>query len=1090
MPFTSLLIANRGEIAIRIAQACADLGIRSVAVYAEDDGACLHTRKADLAVPLAGRGVSAYLDMQQLIAIARAQGCAAIHPGYGFLAENAEFARLCQAAGLTFIGPAPEVLELFGDKAAARALAERCGAPLVAGLNQAVSLEQARAFQAEHGAVMLKALAGGGGRGMRAIHAAAELDEAYARCQSEAQHAFGNGALYIEQLVRGARHIEVQVLGDGSAVSHLWERDCSLQRRHQKLLEIAPSPDLPGATRDAIIACALRLAAAVNYRGIGTFEFLLDLDRPGHFYFMEANPRVQVEHTVTEQVTGIDLLHTQLRLAAGSSLEQLGLRQPPAVQGCAVQVRINLETLHADGSARPAAGVLSAYQPPSGPGLRVDGHGYAGCPVSPAYDSLLAKLIASAADYPSALRRAYRALCEFRLEGVASNLHLLQNLLQREEVIGNRVDTRFIEQHLAELLGAHGEAHPHRYFAAGASGQDSTRQAVDAPPGTLASNAPSSGVLVALAVAEGDAVAAGQVIAVLEAMKMEFEVRAECSGIVRALTAAPGDALAEGQPLLFLEPAEVAGAGDASEESRDLEHIRADLAEVLERHARLSDARRPEAVAKRRKTGQRTTRENLADLLDAGSFNEYGAMALAAQRRRRSPEELLELSPADGLVAGTGTVNAGLFGDKAARCLAIAYDYTVFAGTQGVMNHKKTDRMLALAEQWRLPVVLFAEGGGGRPGDTDFVGVAGLDCHTFVGMARLSGLVPTVGVVSGRCFAGNAALLGCCDVIIATQNATIGMAGPAMIEGGGLGSYKPEEVGPTSVQGPNGVIDMLVADEAEAVRMAKQYLSYFQGPLADWQCSDPRELRHVIPQNRLRVYDIRKVIELLADSGSVLELRRQFAPGLVTALIRIEGKPFGLIANNPAHLGGAIDALAGDKAARFLQLCDAFDIPMVSLCDTPGFMVGPEAEKQATVRHVSRLFVAAASLSVPFFTLVLRKGYGLGAQAMAAGSFHSPLFTAAWPSGEFGAMGLEGAVRLGFAKELAAQADDASRQALFDKLVAKAYDNGKALNMASYLEIDAVIDPAESRAWLLRGLNATPAPAPRSGKKRPFVDTW
>jgi acetyl-CoA carboxylase carboxyltransferase component len=406
------------------------------------------------------------------------------------------------------------------------------------------------------------------------------------------------------------------------------------------------------------------------------------------------------------------------------------------------------------------------------------------------------------------------------------------------------------------------------------------------------------------------------------------------------------------------------------------------------------------------------------------------------------------------------------------------------------MNHKKTDRMLALAEQWRLPVVLFAEGGGGRPGDTDFVGVAGLDCHTFVAMAKLSGLVPTVGVVSGRCFAGNAALLGCCDVIIATRNASIGMAGPAMIEGGGLGSFTPEQVGPTGVQGPNGVIDVLVEDEAAAVAVAKQYLGYFQGPVSDWQCSDARELRQVIPENRLRVYDIRQVIELLADDGSVLELRRQFAPGLITALIRIEGRPFGLIANNPAHLGGAIDAVAGDKAARFLQLCEAHDLPIVSLCDTPGFMVGPEAEKQATVRHVSRLFVTAASLTVPFFTLVLRKGYGLGAQAMAAGSFHSPLFTAAWPSGEFGAMGLEGAVRLGFAKELAAQPDEAARQALFDKLVAKAYDNGKALNMASYLEIDAVIDPADSRAWLLRGLNATPRPPRRDGKKRPFIDTW
>jgi acetyl-CoA carboxylase carboxyltransferase component len=406
-----------------------------------------------------------------------------------------------------------------------------------------------------------------------------------------------------------------------------------------------------------------------------------------------------------------------------------------------------------------------------------------------------------------------------------------------------------------------------------------------------------------------------------------------------------------------------------------------------------------------------------------------------------------------------------------------------------VINHKKTDRMLGLAAQWRLPLVLFAEGGGGRPGDTDFVGVAGLDCHTFVGMARLSGLVPTVGIVSGRCFAGNAALLGCCDVIIATANASIGMAGPAMIEGGGLGSFKPEQVGPVSVQGPNGVIDVQVADEAEAVRVAKQYLSYFQGALNDWDCADQRELRHLIPENRLRVYDIRQVIDTLADRDSVLELRRQFAPGLITAFIRIEGQPFGLLANNPAHLGGAIDALAGDKAARFMQLCDAFDIPLLSLCDTPGFMVGPEAEKQATVRHVSRMFVAAASLSVPFFTVVLRKGYGLGAQAMAAGSFHSPLFTIAWPSAEFGAMGLEGAVRLGFAKELAAIEEPAARQQLFDKLVAKAYQNGKGINMASFLEIDAVIDPVETRAWLLRGLNATPRPAPREGKKR-SIDTW
>ncbi|WP_374979791.1 carboxyl transferase domain-containing protein [Pseudomonas solani] len=1084
---TRLLIANRGEIAIRIARAAAELGIPSVAVFAEDDAASLHLRKADQAVALKGRGAAAYLDMQQLLDAALANGCDAVHPGYGFLSENAAFARLCEGAGVRFIGPAADALDTFGDKARARELAQRCGVPLAAGSNRATSLEEARAFL-DSGPIMLKALAGGGGRGMRPVREAAELEEAYARCQSEARGAFGSDALYVERLIEQARHIEVQVVGDGEAVSHLWERDCSLQRRNQKVIEIAPAPGLDPDLRQRILDAALTLAGAVSYRGIGTFEFLVD-DARGDFVFMEANPRIQVEHCITEAVTGVDLVQAQLRIAAGARLAELGLAQPAAPRGFAVQLRVNLETMQADGSARPAGGVISAYEPPSGAGIRVDGYGYAGYATSPSYDSLLAKVIVQGEDFPSALRRAYRALCEFRLEGVASNIHFLQNLLRRPELADNRVSTRFIEQHIAELLAPQQAAHPH-LFVSGTSGQAAHNAVADVPAGCIALNAPSQGVLVSLDVAEGDAIAVGQAVAVLEAMKMEFVVKASHSGIVRALPVAPGDALFEGAALLYLEPAEVSGDAVASEESIDLAHIRADLAEVLERHAITRDERRPDAVARRRKTGQRTTRENLDDLLDAGSFIEYGALALAAQRRRRSLEELIQQSPADGLVAGLGTVNAAQFGNEAARCMAISYDYTVFAGTQGVMNHKKTDRMLGLAEQWRVPLVLFAEGGGGRPGDTDFVGVAGLDCHTFVAMARLSGLVPVVGVVSGRCFAGNAALLGCCDVIIATRNASIGMAGPAMIEGGGLGSFKAEEVGPTSVQGPNGVIDVLVEDEAEAVDVAKRYLSYFQGTVSDWQCADQRELRHAIPENRLRVYDIRAVIGQLADEGSVLELRRQFAPGMITAFIRIEGKPFGLLANNPMHLGGAIDAQAGDKAARFMQLCDAFDIPMVSLCDTPGFMVGPESEKHATVRHVSRMFVAAASLSVPFFTVVLRKGYGLGAQAMAAGSFHSSMFTIAWPSGEFGAMGLEGAVRLGFAKELAAVENLEERQKLFDKMVAKAYQNGKAINMASFLEIDAVIDPEETRAWLLRGLNTAPKPTPREGRKRPFVDTW
>jgi acetyl-CoA carboxylase carboxyltransferase component len=516
--------------------------------------------------------------------------------------------------------------------------------------------------------------------------------------------------------------------------------------------------------------------------------------------------------------------------------------------------------------------------------------------------------------------------------------------------------------------------------------------------------------------------------------------------------------------------------------------VRPELAELRARLAATTDAGRPDAVARRRKTGQRTTRENLADLVDEGSFVEYGALALAAQRQRHDLETLARLSPADGIVCGIGTVNRALVGEERARTMVLAYDYTVFAGTQGVVGHRKLDRMLALAGQWRLPIVFFAEGGGGRPNDTDAQTVAGLDTPSFLAFAALSGLVPRVGIVSGRCFAGNAALLGCCDVILATDDVTLGMGGPAMIEGGGLGKVTPEEVGPVEMQSRCGVVDVRVRDESEAVAVAKKYLAYFQGPLPEWTCADQTALRDVLPKSRRRAYKIRQVIDVLADEGSVLELRRDFGRSVVTALVRIEGRPFGLVANDPYHLGGAIDSDAADKAARFLQLCDAFGLPIVSLCDTPGFMVGPKAETTALVRHVSRMFVAAASLSVPYFTVVLRKGYGLGAQAMAGGHFHAPFFTVSWPTGEFGGMNLEGAVRLGMRAQLEAIADPEAREAAFQKLVAAAYARGKAIHMATLLELDAVIDPADTRGWILRGVRSAP-PETREARRR-FVDAW
>lgn len=607
---------------------------------------------------------------------------------------------------------------------------------------------------------------------------------------------------------------------------------------------------------------------------------------------------------------------------------------------------------------------------------------------------------------------------------------------------------------------------------------------------TLPITAPHQGILVSIDIKVGDAVHRGQHVAVMEAMKMEFMVEASSDGVVREIVVSVEEAVSTGQPLLFIEPVDATSERVEQVKPVDLDTIRPDLREARERHAIGLDELRPEAVERRRRSGQRTVRENIADLCDAESFIEYGALILAGQRRRRSLEELIKLSPADGLVAGIGNVNSAMFADEQSRCMVLAYDYTVFAGTQGVMNHKKTDRLLRLARQWKLPIVLFAEGGGGRPGDTDWSGVAALDNMTFLNFARLSGQVPLVGIVSGRCFAGNAALLGCCDVIIATQDATIGMGGPAMIEGGGLGIFAPEEVGPVSMQAPNGVIDVVVADEAEAVRAAKHYLSYFQGSMANWACPDQRLLRQLIPENRLRVYDMHTVIETLADQDSALELRRQFGPGLITAFIRIEGRPLGVIANNPVYLGGAIDANAADKAARFLQLCDAFGLPILSLCDTPGFMVGPEAEQTALVRHVSRMFVTAGSISVPFFSVIVRKGYGLGAQAMTGGSFHAPFFTVAWPSGECGAMGLEGAVRLGYRKELAAISDPQERQATFETMVDAAYQQGKAINMASHMEIDDVIDPLETRHWIIQGLRSVPASIPGEGRRRLFIDTW
>ncbi|MGR3322162.1 MAG: carboxyl transferase domain-containing protein, partial [Pseudooceanicola sp.] len=674
--------------------------------------------------------------------------------------------------------------------------------------------------------------------------------------------------------------------------------------------------------------------------------------------------------------------------------------------------------------------------------------------------------------------------------GLDTTIPWLRALLARPEVRENRVTTKFIEDHAAALAEAAGDFATAPALGSPAAPAAAAGPSADIPDGSSPVPAPMQATLVAYSVSEGDVVSAGQQLAVLEAMKMEHVVSAPHAGRVTALFAAPGVTVNDGAALLALEPAESEASAMAADAEIDLDHIRPDLQEVHDRRAFGLDENRPEAVKKRHGRGHQTARENLAQICDAGSFVEYGEFAVAAQIQRRSIEDLVENTTGDGILTGLGTVNADRFGETEARCALAIGDYMVLAGTQGQRHHRKLDRILHTAGDWNIPVVLFAEGGGGRPGDTERFTYAGIANKTFSQFASLSGKVPMVGVVSGRCFAGNAALLGCCDVIIADESSNIGMAGPAMIEGGGLGIYPPEAIGPIDEQCANGVVDIRVKDEAEACRVARTYLSYFQGPVADWTAPDPRRLRHVIPENRLRVYEVRDAIEGIADEGSVLELRRDFGIGIVTAFIRIEGKPFGIMANNPKHLGGAIDGPASDKASRFMQLCDAFDIPLISLCDTPGFMVGPDYERTGLVRHVCRMFVTARSLSVPVFSVVLRKCYGLGAQGMVGGGTYDNFFTVSWPTGEFGPMGLEGAVTLGYRRELDAVTDPDEKKALYERLVAEMYEQGKALKVAQTLEIDAVIDPVETRNWILAGLRSVRLRPPLSGRKRPMIDTW
>ena len=609
--------------------------------------------------------------------------------------------------------------------------------------------------------------------------------------------------------------------------------------------------------------------------------------------------------------------------------------------------------------------------------------------------------------------------------------------------------------------------------------------------------APLQGTVTEIHIAEGDTIREGQLLFVMSALKMEHVVEASVGGIVQEVTVTLDQIVYDGHPLAFVEVRDVGEAIERDEQTVDLDYIRPSLQAVFDRREFTLDENRPEAVERRHSRGRRTVRENLTQLMDPGTWVEYGPLTISTPRSGLSAQDLIRKTPADGLVAGIGSINGDLFDPKRARTMFISYDDTVYAGTQGGRGHDKTDRMVELADELSLPLIFHAEGAGARSGsappDAPQYGPSGRGhpaTRTFERMAQLSGKVPMIGVTAGWCYAGNASVLGITDIIIATEDSLIAMGAPATIEGGGMGVFLPEEIGPTSDTVPAGTVDILVKDQDEAIATSKKLLSYFQGSIEHWEANDQRLLRHVIPENRHRSFDIRELIETLADKDSVLELRPEFGVGMVTAFVRIEGHPFGLTANNNAHLGGAIDSPGSDKVARFWQLCDAYNIPIITLVDTPGMMVGPEVERTGLVRHCSRLFVTGANLETPRFSIILRKGYALGSIAVMTGSGRAPIFTVTWPDGEFGGMNIEASVLLSNRDSLGAIEDIDERAVVYERLVESAYERGSAINAASVFGVDDVIDPAETRRWIVEGLMSVPDSEPLRRGRRNFLDTW
>lgn len=1055
--FNKILVANRGEISVRLMRAVREMGAEAVAVYPADDRDALHVRRADEALELPGEGVTAYLDGAAIVEAAVKSGCTAVHPGYGFLSENDGFAQLCVDAGLMFIGPTPAILRMMGDKTQARAFAVAQNVPVMPGTSGATSLDEARQFAVQYGAVVVKALAGGGGRGMRVVTDPADMAEAYSRCRSEARAAFGNNAVYVERLALRPRHIEIQVIGDGRVMQHLGERNCSIQRYHQKLIEVAPSPGLCENLRGRILDAALRLAQAMNYRSLGTFEFLIDGDE---FFFIEANPRLQVEHTVTEEVTGVDLVGAQLRIAAGASLADLGLSEPPRLRGFAIQARINLETLDADGMLHPSAGTISNFALPSGPGVRVDTYGYVGYRVNPRYDSLIAKVIGRGDDFPTAAQRCASALAEFDIGGVATNLDLTHAIVTDADFVSGQFDTSYVGAHTERLLS---HRRPAVENPSGGAIADKIKITVSIPTGAVGIFAPMSGVLVSLAVAPGDMVPAGATLAVLEAMKIEHLIRAPRDLVVEAIPVPSGASVGQGEVLAYGTPVEGLDAADAVGTSHhDSEDWSSEVAEIQRRRELARAMGGVDKVERQHGEGKLTARERIDMIADAESFHEIGALTgFASYDENGKVKEVLPTN----FIAGTARIDG--------RKITLGVDdFTRRGGSGDAAIHAVQIFLERYARRMRLPVVRLLDGqsGGGsvkmaRDAGYTYIPInpgwdAVVDNMSLVPVVAAA-LGPTVGLGAARFVMSHLSVL-------VEGSGQVFTAGPPVVFGGTGEKLTKDELGGANIHRNNGIVERIVHDEITAFTVIRDFLSYLPSSVFDLPPirvgTDPVDRREefllsAIPRNKRRPYLIAPILDAIFDTDSVFTYA-EYGASTVTALARLDGHPVGIISGDPMK-GAAMSVPGAQAIGRLVDLCETFHLPIISLTDQAGVNIGSVAESQGTIRAGARAIASVYQARVPQAEIIMRRVYGVGGAGIV--NRHEANRCWAWPSGDWGSLPARGGIEAAFRAEIETSAN---REATIDRIAIELDALSSPFRTAEHFGVQDLIDPRDTRALL------------------------